>query len=122
MSTAEVDRPRILLDIEPRILRDALEEVLDSVGLDEVLVSDAEAADRSTMSFDAAIVTLPADGVRADVVIELRDGPGGSLGRVNTGTTSEDVPLGTPEELLTLLDQLLPAATARISPIGGSQR
>lgn len=115
---AGVDRPRIFLDIEPRVLRDVLEEVLDSVGLDEVLVSDAEAADRSTMSFDAAIVTLPRDDLHADVVIELD----GAVGRVVSAARSEDVPIATPQELLDLLDQVLPAATARISPSGGSQR
>lgn len=113
-------RRRILLDVEPRVLRDALEQVLDSTGQDEVLVSDVPAADRSTMSFDAAIVTLPND-VTADVVIELRSGAGGSLGRITSGGGSEDVPLGSPQELLDLLDRLLPAAAARITAAEGGR-
>jgi len=115
-----VARPRIFLDVEPRLLRDALEEVLDSVGVDEVLVLDDHAADRSPMSFDAAIVTLPSDDVHADVVIELRTGHADSVGHVTAGLHSEDVALRTPQQLLSLLDRLFPSPVPRIAPSEGA--
>ena len=70
------------------------------------------------MSFDAAILTLPADDVTADVIIELGASEAGSVGRVTTATQSQDVTLRSPQQLLLLLDRLLPASTARVSPIG----
>ena len=115
----DVGRRRILLDVQPRVLRDALEQVLDSIGLDEVLVSDEEPADRSPMSFDAAILTIPASNIAADVVIELPSAEPTSLGHVTAGSSSEDVDLRTPTQLLALLDRLCPAATPRDALFGG---
>jgi hypothetical protein len=115
-----VRRRRILLAVQPRVLRDALEEVLDSVGLDEVLVSDVDAADRSLMSFDAAILSQPSADVRADVVIEVDGLAADARGHVTAGTRSEDVTLRTPQQLLSLLDRLCPTSAARISPAGGA--
>jgi hypothetical protein len=114
-----VGRRRILLDVQPRVLRDALEQVLDSIGLDEVLVSDEEPADRSPMSFDAAILTIPASNIAADVVIELPSAAS-STGHVTAGSSSEDVDLRSPTQLLDLLDRLCPASTPRNALFGGA--
>lgn len=95
------------------MLSDVLEEVLDSVGLDEVLVSDEEPADRSPVSFDAAILTTPAGNVAAAVVIELPSAATSSVGHVTSGSGSEAVHLQTPAQLLALLDRLCPSSTPR---------
>ena len=115
----DVGRRRILLDVQPRVLRDALGEVLDSVGLDEVLVSEEEPADRSTMSYDAAIVSSTALDVDADVVIELDLTGMDTTGHVRTATAVEVIDLRTPDQLLTLLDRLCPTTAARTTPFGG---
>lgn len=115
-------RRRILLDVQPRLLRDAIEVLLDSVGLDEVLVSDAGPADRSPMSFDAAILTVPTTHVTADVVIELPSSAPGALGQVTSGARSEHVALHTPSQLLSILDRVCPASAPRHALFGGLRK
>ena len=113
MCTGSVgERRRILLDVQPQLLEDALADVLRSTGLDEVLVSRGNAADSPTMAYDAVILTLPDDTVHADVVIEITD-DAVARGHVTIGSRSEDVALPNPKELLALLDRLVPAAAAR---------
>jgi hypothetical protein len=114
-------RRRILLAVQPRVLRDALADVLDEVGLDDVLVSEREGADRSTMSFDAAIVSEADEQVTADVVIAVGESLD-SLSHVITPTRQEDVHLRSPQQLLSLLDRFCPTTAARILPQGGAQQ
>jgi hypothetical protein len=113
-------RRRILLAVQPRILGDALAAVLDSVGLDEVLVSEPVAADRTSMSYDAAILSRPHAGVHADVVIEVAGVGDEARSHVVAGTLTEDVDLSTPQQLLSVLDRFCPTTTPRTAPAGGA--
>lgn len=106
-------RRRILLGVEPRILSDSLATVLDHVGVDDVLLYADQRADRSAVAYDAAILSVPHDAVMADLVIEVDDDT--SVGHVVSGEHSEDVPVRTPLQLLSLLDRLCPASTDRIA-------
>jgi hypothetical protein len=104
------DRRRILLAVEPRVLADALAEMLGSVGLDEVLSRPLEPADDPTMHLDAAIITPKDHGVIADVVIEL--GPH-NVAHVTNAAGSQEVALRTPYQLLQLLDRFCPTEPSR---------
>jgi hypothetical protein len=104
------DRRRILLAVEPRVLADALAEMLGSIGVDEVLSGRTGAADGPPMHLDAAIITPEDRDVIADVVIEL--GPH-NVAHVTNAAGSQEVALRTPYQLLQLLDRYCPTEPSR---------
>ena len=110
-----MERRRILLAVEPRVLEGALASILEQLDLDEIVQRQAEGAASRTGDFDAAIVTIGlADGVRSGVVITLPDTVGdealGSL-TVDGRTSAVDIPTYT--EVIDLLDARLPAHLPR---------
>ena len=114
------DRRRILLALEPRVLGDALAEVLTAVGLDEVLVSGSERADELGMHLDAAIVSRDHADIVADVVIHV---PTDRAAHVTTAAQDVNVSLRSPQELLSVLDRYCPTIAPRVTlpPSGGAQ-
>jgi len=106
------DRRRILLAVEPRVLGDALAEVLAAVGLDEVLVSGGERADEIGMHLDAAIVSRHHDDLVADVVIHV---PTDRAAHVTTAALDVNVSVRSPHELLTVLDRYCPTIAPRVA-------
>jgi hypothetical protein len=115
------DRRRILLAVEPRVLGDALAAVLDSVGVDDVLVSGTKGADGTSMHIDAVIVSDSSTPVEADVVIHV---PARGAAHVSTPARDDEVTLRTPEDLLTILDRYCPATAPRVPSVSpdGAQR
>jgi hypothetical protein len=71
------DGRRYLVSVSPRMLRDALTEVLASAGTDEVVA--VEPGSSAPGRFDGAIIDAGMPQVRADVVIEIPDETGGSV-------------------------------------------
>ena len=109
-------RPRVLLAVEPLLLEGALFELLEKAGVDDVVtMGDDPAADLSG-HYDAAVVTLTLpDGLDADLVIELPDAGGNSgEGRVVRAGAAQPVAIGSATEIISLLDEHCPGATARV--------
>jgi hypothetical protein len=98
-------RRRVLVSVEPRILRDSLERLLESSGIDEVV---AVAPGQSTEgTFDGAIVSSVPDVLDADVVIELPDSTPNQI-TLHTSSGDELIDLRDVGQLIDLLDQHAP--------------
>ena len=107
-------RPRVAIAVEPKILGDALTDVLQGAGVDDV-VNLRAVESLPTGSFDAAVVTIVVpDHVDAEVVIELPGTPTGhGETRVRVGGRSASVPVRAVEDILRLLDDYCPADAPR---------
>lgn len=64
-------RRRILLAVEPRILGDALADVLGHLGVDDVVLYDDADLSELDGTFDAAIVSETPGGLQVGVVITV---------------------------------------------------
>jgi hypothetical protein len=110
---------RILVAVQPAVLQDALVQVLNSAGLDQVETLDVEldTTERGLTGYDAAVVSeLAPPGIRARVVITLPDQFGSpGLGAVEAaGQGAWPVPLASSADVIALLDRLVPAQTPRL--------
>jgi hypothetical protein len=117
-------RRRILLSVRPRVLGEALADVLRYIGADEVVVLDG--GDASALGpFDAAIVTTVPRGLASRVIIRVPwvDGPP-ARGAASSGDDDASMKLVTLHELLADLDARCATNVARsehltIPPVGG---
>ena len=109
---------RLLVDVQPRLLRDALIRILAEVALDEVFT-----ASKPGQRFDAAVVTgsLP-PGVEARLVITLPlqgSGVASGVGRVEVdGGPPQVIPVDGLATIVRLLDEYYPATASRVMSIG----
>jgi hypothetical protein len=95
---------RILVAVEPRLLGDALSELLTEIGLDDVVRLDADPLDGH---IDLALVSDGSPHVRADLVLRVPDSA--DLAESGKG----DLRPGSAGELLVILDRVCPAAEPR---------
>lgn len=111
---------RVLLSVSPRILSDALAEVLDAAGVTEVVVVEPGRA--AGGDFDAAIVTEGADPAGASVVIRLPAETGTTVTvRTAAGDGEEVIDLRVAGGIIDLLDQRIGRAD-RPSPTPAQRR
>jgi hypothetical protein len=103
-------RRRILVAVEPALLRAALVDVLTHIGLDDV--TSADNFQGAGDGFDAAIVSSPPSVHPAVVVIETPD-LGLTLGHVHADGHTVDLHLNRPSDLLQALDKYCPTTGAR---------
>ena len=103
-------RRRILVAVEPALLRGALVDVLTHIGLDDV--TSADTVGGVDDEFDATIVSGPSTIHPAGVVIETPD-LGLTLGHVHADGHTVDLCLNRPSELLQALDKYCPTTGAR---------
>ena len=71
----------MVVAVEPRLLGDTLARALERSGIDVVIHLDSGAVTASASVFDLALTTgvsLP-DGVDADVIVHLPEGPSGDV-------------------------------------------
>jgi hypothetical protein len=101
-------RRRILVALEPRVLAEAVAEVLERIGLDDVVLAGA---DLPGGRFDAALLSGPRSRTDADLVIEIPAHWGPS--RLSGSRAGEPIPVSTTVELAELLDRYCAAATSR---------
>jgi len=100
-------RCRILVALEPRVLAEAVAEVLDRIGLDDVVLAGR---DLPGGSFDVALVSGPRAGLRAEVLVEIPiQGPS----RVSGPDTDVPITVLTPVEIIEILDRYCVAAAPR---------
>jgi hypothetical protein len=108
---------RLLVDVQPRLLSDALIRILEKIGLDEVSTDT-----RPPQRFDAAIVTRPLPAhIESRLVITLPEhdsaAPSG-FGTVGIdGRLEKTVAMGGLGAIISLLDEYYPAATSRLAMI-----
>lgn len=94
---------RILVAVEPRLLGDALSELLTDIGLDDIVRPDA-VHDRH---IDVALISDGSPAVRADLVLRVPDSA--DLAQSGNG----DLRPGSAAELLAILDRVCPAGEPR---------
>lgn len=95
---------RVLLSVSPRMLSDALAEVLDADGATEVVVVEPGGAPEG--DFDAAIVTAGVDPADAPVVIRLPADTGSTVTVHTSADEGEEViDLRVAGGIIDLLDQ-----------------
>jgi hypothetical protein len=104
-----VERRRILVALEPRVLAEAMAEVLEHIGLDDVVLAGP---DLPGGHFDAALVSGPRSRTQADLVIEIPVdwAPGHRSG----SGPDQPIPVSSTKELAELLDRYCAAATSRV--------
>ena len=95
---------RILVAVEPRLLGDALSELLTEIGLDDVVRLENEAPEDH---IDVALVSETSPRVRADLVLRVPDSA--DLAESGKG----DLRPGSAGELLAILDRVCPAVESR---------
>lgn len=98
---------RILVAVEPRLLGDALAQLLENIGLDEVTRrgTDTQSDDRR---FDVALRSEGVTGLRAALVLQVPDAA--ELAEEGSG----DLRPATARELLAILDRVCPASALRV--------
>jgi hypothetical protein len=104
-----VDRRRILVALEPRVLAEAVAEVLERIGVDDVILAGP---DLPGGHFDAALVSGPRSRTDADLVIEVPLDWGPS--RLSGSEPETPIPVRSTKELAELLDCHCAAATSRV--------
>ncbi len=106
--------------VEPTILRDALAQLLESMGDEVVDVSDV--ADGRGAPIDVALVTAgQAVGVESAVRIELPDATGaGGTGRVSWRGNEEAVEIYDFLSVLAVLDTYCPGSAPRMAQAHGA--
>ena len=102
-------RRRILVALEPRVLSEAVAEVLERIGLDDVVLAGP---DLPGGRFDAALLSGPRSRTDADLVIEIPAEWGPS--RLSGSLEEAPIPVSTTLELAELLDRYCAAATSRV--------
>ena len=102
-------RRRILVALEPRVLAEAVAEMLARIGVDDVVMAGR---DLPGGDFDVALVSAPRSHTHADVLIEIPANCGPS--RLSGSDTDVPIPHLTPNELVELLDRYCVAASSRV--------
>jgi hypothetical protein len=109
---------RILVAVEPRLLGDALAELLEDIGLDDVTRFGDEGAE--ARRFDVALRSEGVTGLRAALVLQVPDAD--ELAEEGSG----DLRPATARELLEILDRVCPTSAPRVEGLsrvlaGGGQ-
>ena len=104
--------------VEPAILRDALAQLLESMGVDDV-VDLTDVAESGAAPIDGALVTAgQAVGVESRVRIELPDATGSAgTGRVSWHGREETVEIHDVLAVLEMLDTYCPGRAPRASAV-----
>lgn len=106
---ASVIERRVVIDVRPRLLSDALVRALR--GVDAAVVVGVEPTPGEVRLFDVAVVmdVLP-DGFRADTVIQLPDNGGRGAASITTARGTESACVGDLVTLLETVDRYLRSA------------
>jgi hypothetical protein len=102
-------RRRILVALEPRVLAEAVVEVLERIGLDDVVLAGP---DLPGGHFDAALLSGPRSHTDADLLIEVPVSWGPS--RLSGSDSESPIPVTTAAELAELLDRYCAADSSRV--------
>jgi phosphotransferase system IIA component len=103
-----VARRRILVALEPRVLAEAVAEVLVHIGVDDVILAGP---DLPGGHFDAAILSGPRNHTQADLLIEV---PVDWKPARSGSDPDQPIPVSSTKELAALLDRYCAAAESRV--------